>query len=105
MSRRKPPRLYLKEQEPPRINAWYIRDGAKRIGTGCSEVDLEGAEQVLREYLNEKYEPPRGIGSKLLVVEAVAAYLKDYAVYSQVKGFPIRHSGAPAYVVEWQKSP
>jgi len=37
MSRRKPPRLYLKEQKRPRINAWYIRDGAKRIGTGCRE--------------------------------------------------------------------
>ena len=87
MSRPKPPRLYLKEQKRPRSNAWYIRDGAKRIGTGCGEQDLAGAERVLREYLNEKYQPPRGLGSELLVVEAVAAYLKDYASHSQSKDF------------------
>jgi integrase len=87
MSRPKPPRLYLKEQRWPRTNAWYIRDGAKRIGTGCGEEDLAGAERVLSDYLNEKYEPPRGLGSDLLVVEAVAAYLKDYASHSRSKDF------------------
>jgi integrase len=87
MSRPKPPRLYLKEQRRPRANAWYIRDGKKRIGTGCGEEDLEGAERVLREYLNEKYQPPSGFGSDLLVVEAVAAYLKDYASHSRSKEF------------------
>ena len=87
MSRAKPPRLYLKEQKRPRANAWYIRDGAKRVGTGCREQDLEGAERILRNYLNEKYEPPQGLGSDLLVVEAVAAYLKDYASHSRSKEF------------------
>jgi integrase len=87
MSRPKPPRLYLKEQKRPRANAWYIRDRAKRIGTGCCEQDLEGAERILRDYLNEKYEPPQGLGSDLLVVEAVAAYLKDYASHSRSKDF------------------
>jgi hypothetical protein len=42
---------------------------------------------VLRDYLNEKYQPPRGLGSELLIVEAVAAYLKDYASHSRSKDF------------------
>jgi hypothetical protein len=44
-----------------------------------------GSGAGLREYLNEKYEPP-GLGSGL-PIEAVAAYLKDYAAHSRSKGF------------------
>jgi integrase len=87
MSRQKPPRLYLKKQAPPRSNAWYIRDAAKRIGTGCREEDLEGAQRALRDYIDEKYEAPHSLGGELLVVEAVAAYLKDYASHSRSKEF------------------
>jgi len=87
MSRRKPVRLYLKEQRPPRSGAWYIRDGEKRIGTGCSEKDLEGAQRALRDYIDDKYQPPRGLGKELLVVEAVAAYLKEYAAHSRSREF------------------
>jgi integrase len=87
MSRRKPPRLYLKEQAPPRSNAWYIRDGEKRIGTGCGEQDLEGSQRALRDYIDGKYQPPQGLGGELLVVETVAAYLKDYAAQSRSREF------------------
>jgi len=87
MSRPKPPRLYLKEQRRPRANAWYIRDGAKRISTGCRQEDLEGAQRALRDYIDEKYQAPRGLGGELLVVEAVAAYLKDYASHARSREF------------------
>src|SRR5215472_14491407 len=87
MSRRKPPRLYLKEQDPPRSNAWYIRDGEKRISTGCREENLEGAQKALRDYIEDKYRAPLGLGGDLLVVEAVAAYLKDYAAHLRSRDF------------------
>lgn len=56
--RRKPPRLYLRTDKGKRV--WIIRDGGKDIRTGCSEAETVGAENKLREYLAEKYEPKRG---------------------------------------------
>jgi integrase len=87
MSRPKPPRLYLKQQPSPRSNVWYIRDGAERISTGCREQDLDGAQRALRDYIDGKFEAPQGLGSDLLVVEAVASYLKDHAAHSPSREF------------------
>ena len=61
--------------------------GSRPFGSVILLKDIEGAERVLRDYLNDKYEPPRGLGGDLLVVEVVAAYLKDYATHSRSKDF------------------
>jgi integrase len=101
MSRgRKPPRLWLRPAEPRigRQATWIILDRKKRRGTGCGEADIEGAERALAHYIEEKYETPRGLGQRLLVTEAVAAYLKDYAAHSRSKSF-LFSTAAP--VLDW----
>ena len=97
MSRRKPPRLYLKQRHDRR-DVWIIRDRARRISTGCGEHDLEKAEQALAVYIAGKYEPPRGLGSALLISEVLALYLKDHAAHS-----PSKQSlfGASRPILEW----
>ncbi|MBW3096858.1 tyrosine-type recombinase/integrase [Pseudohoeflea coraliihabitans] len=52
---RKPPRLW---QRPGREQL-YIKDGGKRIATGCAPGDPQ-AEIILAEYIARKYEAPRG---------------------------------------------
>ena len=85
MSRRKPPRLYLKQRAAPRQPVWIVRDGARRVSTGCGAHDLERAEQALAAYIASKYEPPKGLGAALLISEVMASYLKDHASHSQSK--------------------
>jgi hypothetical protein len=58
---------------------WIIRDGAHRQSTGCGERDLEGAQQALSKYISDKYQPPTGLGPRLLIDEVMAAYLKGRA--------------------------
>lgn len=88
MSRRKePPRLWLKPAEPKRgprparAAAWCIVDGAKRISTGCGERDVVQAQQTLANYIKAKFEPPIGLGGRLLVVECLAAYLEEHVAH------------------------
>ncbi|MBS0248420.1 MAG: site-specific integrase [Proteobacteria bacterium] len=38
---------------------WIIRDGEKYISTGCARPEIDEAEEKLRRYLAEKYEPNR----------------------------------------------
>jgi integrase len=52
----KGPRLYL-EERPGREAYWIIRDGSKRIRTGCPHGDRAEAEKALGRYLAEKHEP------------------------------------------------
>lgn len=98
--RRQPPRLWLRPAEPGvgRVASWIILDGKKRAGTGCGEAHLDEAQRALACYIQEKYEPPRGLGQKLLVTEAVAAYLKEHAAHSRSKSF-LFHTAAP--ILEW----
>lgn len=77
-----PPRLYLKRGERGRIASWIIKDGAARISTGCSEHDLERAQQALAEYINRKFKAPTGKGANLLIVEVLAAYLQQHAAHA-----------------------
>src|SRR5271154_4894827 len=61
---------------------WVIRDGPRRISTGCPAEDRAGAEQALGAYLAGKYEPDRVRGrhpSEILIADVLAIYLTDVA--------------------------
>jgi integrase len=61
---------------------WVIRDGSRKISTGCPAEDRAGAEQALGTYLAGKYEPNRGRGrhpSEILIADVLAIYLADVA--------------------------
>src|SRR5262249_7938841 len=67
---------------------WIIRDGAHRTSTGCRVGrDNKEAQRKLADYINSKYQPPKGIVP--LIDEIVAAYLKDYAEHSRSREFLI----------------
>ena len=38
---------------------WVIRDGPRKISTGCPPEDRAGAERALGEHLADKYKPNR----------------------------------------------
>ena len=53
--------------------AWVIRDGTRKISTGCVAEDREGAERALGEHLANKYQPARTRGrhpSEILIADA-----------------------------------
>lgn len=61
---------------------WVIRDGSRKISTGCSAEDRAGAERALGEYLASKYHPNRKRGrhpSEILIADVLAIYLMDVA--------------------------
>lgn len=74
--KKEPARLWLRED----TGYWFIKDGSKRIATGCARGDVEGAEGKFRAYIGEKYEPPSsGSASKVTVGEVLIVYLKEKA--------------------------
>ncbi len=61
---------------------WVIRDGSRKIRTGCARADREGAERALAEYIAKKYTVPRDRGrhpSEILVLDVLNIYLLDKA--------------------------
>jgi len=64
--------------EPP---VWVIRDGSRKISTGCSAGAREAAERRLSEYLAAKYEPARGERSlsAVPIADVISIYLDDVA--------------------------
>jgi integrase len=61
---------------------WVIRDGPRKISTGCTAQDRADAECVVGEYLANKYQPNRARGrhpSEILIAEVLAIYLTDMA--------------------------
>jgi len=61
---------------------WVIRDGARKISTGCSAEDRDGAERALVEHFARKYQPSRVRGrhpSEILIADVLAIYLTDVA--------------------------
>jgi integrase len=77
MPRKKEPvRLWLRED----TGNWFIKDGAKRVATGCSRGETERAEQALRNYVAEKYEPRRGgSAARVTVGDILIVYLDEKA--------------------------
>lgn len=79
-------RLWLEPEERSaegkivRRSAWVIRDGSRKIRTGCLAADREGAERALAEYIAAKYQVPRDRGrhpSQILVLDVLNIYLAD----------------------------
>ena len=61
---------------------WVIRDGPRKISTGCAAEDRAGAERALGEHLADKYQPNRTRGrhpSEILIADVLAIYLIDVA--------------------------
>ena len=81
-------RLYYESEERDndgklvRRAAWIIRDGSKKVRTGCARDDRELAEKALSEYIARKYQVPRERGrhpSQILVLDVLNIYLTDKA--------------------------
>jgi integrase len=81
-------RLWLEPEERDqegklaRRATWVIRDGSRKIRTGCIRTDHEGAERALAEYIAKKYTVPRDRGrhpSEILVLDVLNIYLIDKA--------------------------
>jgi hypothetical protein len=61
---------------------WLIRDGSRRISTGCVAANRAGAERALGEHLARKYQPSRSRGrhpTEILIADVLAIYLTDVA--------------------------
>ena len=61
---------------------WVIRDGPRKISTGCAAENRAGAERALGEHLANKYQPNRARGrhpSEILIADVLAIYLTDVA--------------------------
>ncbi|WP_411033797.1 tyrosine-type recombinase/integrase [Shinella sp. BYT-45] len=82
---------------------WYIRDGSAKRGTGCGLEERARAEEALREYIGQKYEPPRDSSpSRLLVSDVLTFYAREIA--------PGQKSDATSYAIErlldwWKTKP
>jgi hypothetical protein len=78
---RKPARLYLRRARGDRGATWVILHGSREHGTGAGAHDRAGAEEALRRYLAQNYEPPRGANrlEELLVADVMQAYLSGHA--------------------------
>lgn len=81
-------RLWLEPEERDaggklvRRSTWVIRDESRKIRTGCSATNRQGAEQALAEYIAAKYQVPRDRGrhpSQILVLDVLNIYLADVA--------------------------
>jgi integrase len=81
-------RLWLEPEERDgsgklvRRAAWVIRDGSRKVRTGCLREDREGAERTLAEYIATKYKVHRERGrhpSEILVLDVLNIYLADKA--------------------------
>lgn len=61
---------------------WVIRDGSRKISTGCPAQDRAGAERAVGAYLANKYQPNRARGrhpTEILIADVLAIYLSDVA--------------------------
>lgn len=74
------PQLYLKRRadgEP----VWYIRDGDRRLSTGCAERDSHGAREALGRYIAATARPDFGVGDpdRVRVADVLSLYATDVA--------------------------
>jgi hypothetical protein len=68
-------RLHLKKSHGTRRPHWIIKDGEKRISTGCGAYDVEGAREALARYLASCHTPPAG--AEPLITEVLAIYRRE----------------------------
>lgn len=82
--RSKGPYLYLKRGRD-RSPVWIIRDGHKRVGTGCDEGDVEQARLALADYIQARHSPERRERrlAEIPVADVIAIYAAD-----RVEGSP-----------------
>lgn len=81
-NRSKGARLWLRPAWGTEKAVWLVRDGSKRISTGCCPEDRRGAEQFLADYIAEKYRPPREHGrdpSQIAIADVLSVYAVDKA--------------------------
>jgi hypothetical protein len=57
---------------------WVIRDGPRKVRTGCARDDREGAERALAEYIATKYKVPRERGRHPAQVLVLVAPVIDH---------------------------
>jgi hypothetical protein len=85
--RREQPKLVLERAEwrngklarPP---SWVIRDGGRKIRTGCREAEVEKARQCFADYLVAAHTPARERNrtpDQVLIADVVAVYSEDVA--------------------------
>jgi hypothetical protein len=88
MSRPKKQPQLQRKGTPSGALVWIIRDGEDRVSTGCCVGgDDAKAQRTLADYINGKYQPPTGLGAKLLIDEVVASYLANHADASVSRDF------------------
>ena len=58
---------------------WVIRDGTGYHSTGCSEREVEAAEQALKDYIALKYEPKRKEQDieKIWIADVLSIFVED----------------------------
>lgn len=76
--RSKGPYLYLK-RGPDRSPVWIIRDGRKRVRTGCDEGAVDQARLALADYIQAQHAPERRERrlSDVPVADVIAIYAAD----------------------------
>jgi integrase len=81
-------RLWLEPEERDasgklvRRATWVIRDGARKVRTGCAREDRAGAERALAEHIAGKYQIPRERNrhpAEILLLDVLNIYLADKA--------------------------
>ncbi len=79
-------RLWLEPEERDRDGrvvrraTWVIRDGARKIRTGCTASERESAERKLAEHIASKYQPDRKRGrdpADIPVIDVLNIYDRD----------------------------
>lgn len=72
--KKEPARLWLRED----TGYWFIKDDGKRHPTGCAEGEIERAEEALRAFVAEKYQPERGgSAAQVTVGDILIVYLDE----------------------------
>lgn len=103
----KGPRLYLRKgridartgvQLPDR---WFIRDGAREIGTGCGPERMDEAERRLADYIGEKWTPPvaESDPAKVLIADVLALYSHERG--ARLKSDAATYKGFTAHLLGW----
>src|SRR5262245_4157457 len=84
--RSKGARLWLEPEERDKAGklvrqaSWVIRDGSRKVRTGCAQQDRDGAERALADHIASKYRVPRDRNrhpSEILVLDVLNIYLAD----------------------------